>query len=304
MDINLAPLRYRNILLIHGGPLDKIAVTDIGTPEHPQYEAVAFLSPSHVPAWHRNSPLYNTGHGGGTHRLRNVACHIAISEAMERWAFLQTVHGPLAGRYGFDVEPSTSGMAAFPGLTTETARIRADWEAVERWALLEWWNGKLSATLTPGSSRTDGTLLLSLSAKDRRAVILWSTLQGGNTAYGFAAADSTETAIKKARIEQARNVVVLNRFFEGHRPVEEFIADEDLPVYDRRLVFFSTPAGKQVFWENVGASTATIINHPGAQKIIDSEIPGPWSRYAAVWRTLYVQGSAHLDKSRRDIFLF
>ena len=201
MDLNLAPYRYRNILSVHGGPVEKIVSSQIGTKENPQHEAVSFLVPALVPDWHRKSSLYSAGHGGGTHRQQNVACHMAISEAMERWAFLGTLNSPQAALYGFDIEPSTSGMAAFPGLTTKPARVRADWEAVERWALLEWWGGRLSAVLSQESDRSAGALYLSLPFKDRTAVIVWSELPAGGTAYGFAAADGVVGKVLAAKGE-------------------------------------------------------------------------------------------------------
>ena len=95
MDFNLAPLRYRNILSRDGGPIERIEIRKLGTTDKQTYEAVAFLAPTLVPPWHRKSALYSCGHGGGTHSSRNVACHISISEAMERWAFLGTLKAML-----------------------------------------------------------------------------------------------------------------------------------------------------------------------------------------------------------------
>lgn len=305
MDFNLAPLKYRNILATSGGPLERITVEQAGPQEELRYEAVAYLVPSLVPEWHKKSSIYSGGHGGGTHKLRNVACHIAISEALERWAFLQTLYGPAASQYGFDIEPSTSGMAAFPGFTSETARMRADWEAVERWALLAWWEGRLSAAERPDSDKNEGAISLSLPFKDKNAVVLWRALPGGNMAYGFAAADSEETALEKASVELGRNIVALNQFY-GDRgaDVRQFIADVELPVYERRLIFFSTAEGYEVFRARISSSTARMVAPREATKLIDREITGPWSRYATVWRTLYTQGAEHLDKARHDIFLF
>jgi len=306
MDFNLAPLRYRNILSRDGGPIEKIEIRQLGAADKPEYEAVAFLSPALVPPWHRKSALYSGGHGGGTHKLRNIACHMAISEAMERWAFLGTFKGADAAQYGFDIDPSTSGMAAFPGLTTNTARERSDWEAVERWALPEWWDGRLSAVLSPGSNLQTGTLQIKLPFMNRKMVITWSTLAIGKTAYGFAAADDTGSAILKAQIEKERNAVVLSRFDSGKSySTEDFIADKNRILYDRRLVFFSTPDGKKVFWDKVTSTVSAKITAQIPTKIVDREIPGAWSRYATVWRTLYASRAAGLvNETIHNIFVF
>ena len=306
MDFNLAPFKYRNILSSQGGPIAKIIASQIGTQKKPQYEAVAFLVPTLVPDWHRKSALYCEGHGGGTHSMQNVACHMAISEALERWAFLETLYSRQAAEYGFEIEPSTSGMAAFPGLTTKPAQTRADWEAVERWALLEWWGGRLSASLSPGSSRLAGFLYPSLPFKDRDAVIVWNTLPAVGTVYGFAAADNRESAEGKALIEQARNNVVLSRFYSDAKISKgSFISDESQTIYDRRLVFFSTQAGNKIFWDKVRSSTTEHITPPNPQKIVDREIPGPWNRYTTVWRVLYAQHpDIEISKPQHDIFVF
>ncbi|MEK7721871.1 MAG: hypothetical protein AAB359_05730, partial [Elusimicrobiota bacterium] len=282
MELNLSPFKYRNIFSKDGGPIDRLNVSLLEQPGKTQeFEAVAFLLPDIVPQWHKNSTIYCGGHGGGTHHMRNIACYIAMSEALERWAYFGPSFGEQQILFGFDVEPSTSGMAAFPGLTKRPARVRANWEAVERWSLLEWWYGRLPAVLSPGSGRAAGALYISQPLKDCCAVIIWATLASGSMAYGFAAADTPETALHKASIEKARNTTALTRFFNKELFLsQDFIADGQYPIYDRRLIFFASPPGGDMFWDRAISSSDLNITPVIPPKLIDTEIKGPWSKYA------------------------
>lgn len=307
MELNLAPFKYRNIFSKDGGPINRLSVAFWERPSRPpEFEAVAFLSPELVPQWYKNSAIYSEGHGSGTHKIRNIACYIAMSEAMERWAYFVASDSPQHRLFGFDIEPNTNGMAAFPGLIKTPARKRANWEAVERWSIVEWWHDKLPAILSPGSSRNSGAIYISQPFNGCHTVITWSQIASGGTVYGFAAADTPETALNKASIEQARNIIVLEQFYKGSRCLsEDFIADEKNFIYDRRLIFFASSHGSDIFWKKaMSSSKLHTIPEPPA-KLIDCEINGLWSRYAIVWRILYKQTSyEHLDKSRHDIFLF
>src|ERR1022692_2454767 len=62
---------------------------------------------------------------------------------MERWAFRVKVRAPDRELYGFDIDESSNGMAAFPGLFHTEARKRALLEAVERASVIAWWEGVL-----------------------------------------------------------------------------------------------------------------------------------------------------------------
>src|SRR5580658_3244083 len=87
--------------------------------------------------------VYGDASGSGTHESPMVARYMAISEAMERWAFYATASSERRGAYGFDVDPMSTGMAAFPGLFSHQARRKAYLEALERFTLLAWWEGML-----------------------------------------------------------------------------------------------------------------------------------------------------------------
>lgn len=306
MDLNLAPWRYRNILCCDGGPIEKIEVSRHGDKERTQFEAVAFLNKSLLPEGHNHSAIYSGGHGGGTSPSRNIACHIAISEALERWAFLAMVNSHDASTYGFDIDPSTSGMAAFPGLTSETARHYSNWEAIERWALAEWWLNGSPITLLPESNNTKGGLRLLLPFRSTEMVLLWETTASERTGYGFAAAKDISRATQKALVELNRNLRVLNRLYGQPGEIgQDFTSDDKLTTYDRRMLYFSSPDGSRSFHKKVKTSSTLPISPRKPRKVTDREIPGPWSRYARVWRTLYFEEDhRRIHTSANDIFVF
>ncbi|MBP7795686.1 MAG: hypothetical protein KA059_02785 [Elusimicrobiales bacterium] len=306
MEINLSPFKYRNIFSTDGGPILRLNVFHPDIKQKNDYEAVAFLLPSLVPKWHKKSSIYNNGHGNGTHRLRNVACYIAISEALERWAYFNVCVGKEAVKFGFDIEPNTTGMAAFPGVTKTSARIRANWEAVERWSIVEWWNNLLQCELLSGSNRRSGALCITSPFKNFYTVITWATILSGEVAYGFASADNPKKSIRKACIEQNRNILALNRLKKDvPLPLKKIIIDKKQPLFDRRLIFFASKEGFDMFWEKVVSSVKMPVDMKLPDKLVDGEIIGPWSKYATVWRILYKHALyEHVNELRYDFFMF
>ena len=93
--------------------------------------------------------VFSAANGSGTSDSPMVARFMALSEALERWAHWQLCTRADGGiPYGFDVDPSTNGMAAYPGLWGRQARPGALMEASERFNLLNWWEGHLPAAET------------------------------------------------------------------------------------------------------------------------------------------------------------
>src|SRR5829696_4460371 len=98
-----------------------------------------------TPGLIRKAPLhlFSDADGTGTHPVASVARHKAVSEAMERWAFHTLVRSEAAPDYGFDIDPSSTGMSAFPGFVRRQARRSAVLEGVERFSLCAWWDGRM-----------------------------------------------------------------------------------------------------------------------------------------------------------------
>ena len=111
---SLAPLRYRAVLASDGGPVEFVEegeATFFGTR---YFQANARLKDGLVPR--QAMQIYCNADGSGFHSSPMVARHIAISEALERWAYYETLNSNRRATFGFHLDPSSNGMAAYPGL--------------------------------------------------------------------------------------------------------------------------------------------------------------------------------------------
>jgi hypothetical protein len=273
---SLAAFRYRNVLSVDGGPIDSVESITVPVCGREMVQVNARLSPG---LGHPNNAIiYGDSDGTGTHRDASVARHMAVSEALERWAFYAVVRSERAGEFGFDVDPSSNGLSAFPGIGGRGARRNAMLEAVERFSVISWWEGharwRLFDTDWPGVSAVaiDGPF-------GGVTVIAFSRTSYGMYAYGHAAEESFGAACERAVIELARHERVLYSWWLG------FISgDKRTPadVFERRCLFFGTPEGHELFLQRIKNSVRS--DTPAASVICDRAIPGPWANYATVWR--------------------
>ncbi len=307
MAISLAPVRYNKVFQKYGGPIERLEMsTRVSSDGKRRHCASGYLSASLRPSWYQEMRLYGNADGGGTHLIRNTAGYIAISESLERWAFYSECEGARGKEFGFDWEPSTTGMAAFPGLTNGGARARAADEAVERWSIVEWWLGRLPSRLISDDGGTEGALEIISPLPRCSVAIVWRACSFGGLAFGFAGGATLKEALQRARIEQDRNISVLETLVRetGQRP-DASAMDKSIAEAERRLVFFASEAGKELFRARMAQSRELAALPPAPRKLIDREIPGPWTHYASVWRTLYEPTSyAYLDEDIHDFFLF
>lgn len=241
-------------------------------------------------------PMTLFGHvdGTGTHTSRLLARQMAISEALERWAYYATVRSVDRRRYAFELDSSSNGLAAFPGANRGAARKAALMEAVERFCLIAWWEGKAGArwmqTDWPGIDA-----ITILGPFGGFTVVLTRRTPGGLRAYGHAAAETFTGACEKAMIELARSESILAG--GGTKPARP----RDL--VERRLLFFAAPEGFARVCARVEAaeSRPTLAT---AWIACDREIPGPWSRHATVWRCLLQPPSRRFLGPEEDYFLW
>ena len=108
------------------------------------------------------------------------------------------------GVYGFDADESSSGMAAFPGLSTKPARRAARLEALERHCLLNWWEGCLDGEVRETMWPTVSAVVFE-PEKGVVAVILSTQSSQGFYSYGHAAAETFEGACNRALLEPCRH---------------------------------------------------------------------------------------------------
>lgn len=242
------------------------------------FEALVKLDERLVPEWAHESSIYSAIDGAGTSHSQSIAIHKAISEALERWAFYETIERFPRG-YSFDENPSTTGIAAFPDVTCFRARKNAILEASERWALHEFWRESLPVI----EHRVVVPNLRHFEIKTNFKSITISLLMYENEEqffYAFASGMHLTQSFSHALVELSRNIRVLKKFRGSNKKFSDFS-----DVFDKRLYFFSSNDRNQMFLQKVLNAPNTIKTEP----IIacDQEILGEWSQYAKVWRFLY-----------------
>ena len=295
--LNLAAFRYRSIMSSSGGPVEKLEISDFTILGRREFLANAFLREGLADA-SASHEVFSPASGSGTSKSPMVARFIALSETIERWA-----HGQLhrTGQYGFDVDPSTNGMAAFPGLWSRQARSSALMEAAERFNLLNWWEGYLPAaeSTTPWPGVRAAVIC---SAVPGITVILFRHTPEGFVAYGHGAAMNYELACRKAAAEMERHAQVISRFALTHAGrIADQLSPHAHPI-ERRSLFFATEAGHELFLARLRSAPGKMALKP--RLVFDGAVPGPWSRYADVWRVVYEPPSDRFLGMEENYFLW
>jgi hypothetical protein len=243
----LAPWYYRNVVDPKVGPIDRLVTRQIDSDggRH-AWEALAYLHPNIRPTRQTDEThvIYGNVDGTGTSTTRSHACHKAISEALERWAWL-TVKSDEASKhdFGLDVDPSTSGFAAWPGPFVSLARKNAYHEAAERWSLTTWWMGGLQHRIISDSSDPIEVIEILTPCAKTAVVVIHGTTEFGDHVYGFAGGSNVTRATKKAKIEFGRNATVLTTW------KSDLAAVMPQKLLERRLVYFAGEEGHRQFAE-------------------------------------------------------
>lgn len=296
--LSIAAYRYRNIMAEDGGPIASISLGEVQVEGARRFQANARLVRSLVPR-RRPLALYSDADGSGTDASPMMARFMAISESLERWAYHGSLYSSSHELYGFDLDASTNGMAAFPGFTCREARRRALLEAIERASLLSWWEGecegRIVATRWPGV----GALVIENPLKIGVTVITFRECAPDCFAYGHAAGMDFEAACRRATIEMTRCGQVLSH----HRLTAaggRVVTTED--VFEKRCLFFSTPEGYEVFRRRAEGGS-----HGRARTwrlACDREVIGPWSDYTRVWRVVIKPPSLTFLSMSEDYFFW
>jgi hypothetical protein len=283
--MNLAPLRYARVLLKQNGPVERIetARMQLGTRE--LILCNAYLS-RHLNVERPPRCVFGDADGTGTHATAIVARHKAISEAIERWALYYLHRSGNGDPYGLKTDPTTAGMAAYPGLFAIQSRKRALAEATERFCLTGWWEGTLrSRVLTAMEGPLSGIEIENPIGR-HRIVVVWKRCRSGFYAYGFAGNASLKVALRQAEIEMERAAIAISLHHTRNPGFELDDLDTIANTMERRAIYFSLHEGHREFSSRVESSAKGWAG-PIPGPVVDRELRGPWSRYASVWRVLY-----------------
>lgn len=294
--MNLAPFRYRRVLSHLGGPIRSTECAMTTVMGHRVFQANAFLADGLRPVPPANV-LFGNPDGTGTAERPMVARYKAISEALERWAHYATYHNGDRPRYGFDVDPSSNGMAAFPGIFGRQARRRAWGEAAERFALIGWWSGAIDAAPIDCPWPDVDAYCLENPVTTHSVVLLHTLADDGVHAYGHGSGENPTEACMQAAVELSRSQYVLRRHL---RRSQTESAPEVRSMLERRCLHFSTCDGHASVKERLGRKK---WRSAAVRVIYDGDIPGPWADYACVWRAVLEPASdAFLDP--RHLFFY
>ncbi len=240
------------------------------------YEVIIHLAPSFCNRGKKDQ-LYGSGHAVGTDHTLQLAFIKALNESVERLAFYYFM-SKNSIKYGFGVDSSTSGMAAYSFLDKRKARLFARFEAVERWALVSWWNEALPTKILFENTHTSAREICTPFPNEHVVLISQKSTELKGYIYGFACSDSIDKALSKAEVELRRNHIVLKCFDRSKIPEK---------IEEKRFLFFSSDIGYKIFENKVSKSDEqkTIPEIP--KVIVDCEVRGFWSRYVTVWRVLF-----------------
>jgi len=297
--LSLGGFRYRNVLVSQGGPVERLEMADVILLGERYFLANAFLKEGLVGNAEAKS-LYSKASGSGISPSPMVARFMSISEALERWAHWQTYPTAAGAKYGFDRDPSSNGLAAFPGLFKRQARRYALMEASERFNLLNWWEGRLPGL--ESETRWPGVKAVTIcSEAPGITVIMFKCTPSGFYAYGHAADMDFDRACRKAGIEMERHAHVVEKFAIAHAGKIRDQLPEGAHPLERRSLFFASVEGHELFQERVCSG---ITKPPARPRLIyDGPIPGPWTRYADVWRVVYAPPSDRFLSNDENYFM-
>lgn len=279
--LSLAPLKYRNVLATEGGPIARIEFADCSIAGGTASEARAYLKDELIPGFQPVDP-----DGAGTHKSPLVARFMAISEAIERWALRALVASGKTDAYGLDVDITSNGMAAFPGLFDFQARKRALGEAIERHCLISWWEGILPTVPLAFPGLQERGIEIVNPYSRHSVALVWKLCDNTFYSFAFGYGDNVEKAVWRAGIELQRTEENLRQYYEENPEpsLAEILDIKDLLL--KRAVYFSTREGFKQFLEKL-KNTPECPPKQKPKTVFDGKIPGPWNQYATVWRVVF-----------------
>jgi len=278
--INLAPINYAKVFAEKGGPISRLDYARATVFGKSCFQAVAYIKEGLVSEQVRPQTLTAQPDGAGTHVSAQIACYMAISEALERWAVFYGRSNLQALDYGLKIDGSSNGFAAFPGLLKRQARGAAKIESIERHCLLCWWEGLIGHREISDLPGAVSGIELENPFSREFMVVLWSASDRSRS-IAFGAGKSLKQAIWRAGVECARTETLVKKI-EQHLQTHPEVPVTN--IYERRIHHFASEAGFSKFSDRLKARAG---GHPKKIRFLfDHEIKGPWSSYTRVWRTI------------------
>ena len=295
--ISLAPIRYAKVMREQGGPIDRLEHAYGSVWGKTRVQAVAYLRAELVPKAFVQERVSDQPDGAGTHKTQQVACHMAISEALERWAVYHCRRPENRDAAGMDLDGSSNGFAAFPGAFKRQARAAAFRESIERHCLISWWEGLLGHRSLPDPLAGVTAIKLDNPFSRHEVALIWTEVHG-RYAYAFGAGSNQAHAIQRALCELDRTMRLLEVLtpekMSGHQRAGD--------VFERRIAFFASESGRRRFSKRLGA--LKVGASPKMNLLFDAAVEGPWNRYASVWRTVIEAPSRAYLSDAEDYFFW
>ncbi len=292
--VSLATLRFGDVFAEQGGPIDRLDTGEFPVLGRSCWLANAFLR--EALAIGKEAPaVFGMADGSGLADTPVAASRLAIAEALERWAYLAVFDGPRAATYGFREDGSSNGMAASTGLFRRQAQVSARAEAINHHTLVSWWDGRLPAERITSPFPGVEAVRLHHEAGPGEVVLLFRRTRTGY-AYGHAYGAKLGAALGQAAIELARSEQVL----AAYRAMGALVRPANF--LERRVLYFAGEEGAEAFGRRL-LSKPTKPSLP-FRTLFDGEIPGPWARWATVWRCCPLMPTAEYLDPDADFFFW
>lgn len=283
-----------------GGPIERLEYSEGTLANMPCTHAEAYFRADLVDSRECARSVVEQPDGQASHRFPQVACHMAISEALERWAVSHCRMPGNESMAGMESDPSSYGFAAFPGLLKRQARKAAFRESIERHCLMCWWEGQLGHHILPDP--LEGILALQIENpfSSHSVVILWSR-HGDLHSYAFGAGDSLNQAVWRSLVELERNKAMLDCLCKN-KHIKPSLEEEFRGLSERRIEYFSTARGMSRFVDRL--ECPALGDHQPINLLFDAAVEGPWDQYASVWRTIIEPPSRDCLSDVEDYFFW
>ncbi len=278
-----------------GGPIARLEHSWANVFGCPCAHAVSYLDEGIVDSANLKARATDQPDGAGCHSSAQIACYMAISEALERWAVYFCRQQEDSSMGGIGLDGSSNGFAAYPGLYRRQARRAAYRESIERHCLICWWEGLLGHRCIEDPWPGVTAIRIDNPFSKHAVVLLWSITVSGHS-FAFGAGDDVAHASRRALVELERTQSLLLQLASQ---VKHPGSHGDL--FERRIHYFSTEAGAKRFLKRLkhGVRAAP----PRLKLKYDAPVIGPWDAYASVWRTI-IEAPSRAYLSDEDDYFF